>query len=228
MSNPIRVIVGEDSFLVREGIVSSLQRQANLDVVAAEADLDALRSAIDRLEPDCVVTDIRMPPTGTDEGLQIAATLRRTHPNVGVVLLSQFTEPQYGLALLEDGSDRRAYLLKEHVRSGGQLVAAIEAVAAGGSLIDARVVDGLIAERRRGSSLAELTPRELEILACVARGHNNQAIADELVLTKRAVEKHINAIFSKLDLPDESVASRRVHAALLFLSEQHEGSRPHR
>jgi DNA-binding NarL/FixJ family response regulator len=162
-----------------------------------------------------------MPPTETDEGLQIATELRAAHPNVGVVVLSQYTDPRYGLALFDGGSDRRAYLLKERVQAGGQLVSAIRAVASGGSVVDAKVVEGLIAERQRSerSAIGDLTPRELEILAYVARGHSNQAIADELVLTKRAVEKHINAIFLKLNLSQAEDVSRRVKAALIYLAE---------
>jgi DNA-binding NarL/FixJ family response regulator len=213
---PIRVVLADDSYLLREAIAHVLEEAAGVELVASCGDRDALLRAVEEQRPDVVVTDIRMPPTGGDEGLQVAATLRRTHPRTGVVVLSQFAEPRYGIALLAEGSDRRAYLLKERVRSGGQLVAAIEAVAAGGSVIDAKVVEGLI-ER---SPLSELTPREVEILAYVARGHSNQAIADELVLTKRAVEKHINAIFLKLGLTEATDVSRRVKAALIYLSER--------
>ena len=218
----IRVVLADDSYLLREAIAHVLEQADGIAVVAACGDRDTLLRAVEEQQPDVVVTDIRMPPSDTDEGLQVAAALRRTHPRVGVVVLSQFAEPHYGLTLLEDGSDRRAYLLKERVQSRGQLVAAIEAVAAGGSMIDAKVVDGLIAERRRveHSPLAELTPREIEILAYVARGHSNQAIADELVLTKRAVEKHINAIFLKLGLTEAADVSRRVKAALIYLAEK--------
>jgi DNA-binding NarL/FixJ family response regulator len=168
-----------------------------------------------------VVSDIRMPPTMSEEGLEVAARLREQRPEVGVVILSQFAEPRYGLTLLKHGSDRRAYLLKERIQYRGQLVAAIRDVAAGGSVIDAKVVEGLVAARTRAeqSHLDELTPRELEILTFVARGLSNQAIADELVLTKRAVEKHINAIFMKLGLSESLDVSRRVKAALIFLAE---------
>jgi DNA-binding NarL/FixJ family response regulator len=219
---PIRVVLADDSYLLRQAVAHVLHDVDGIEVVATCADRDALVASVEHERPDVVVTDIRMPPTGTDEGLRVAAALRRTHPQVGVVVLSQFSEPRYGLALLEEGSDRRAYLLKERVQSGGQLVAAIKAVAVGGSVIDAKVVDGLIAERRRAerSPLAQLTPREVEILAYVARGHSNQAIADELVLTKRAVEKHINAIFLKLGLSAAADVSRRVKAALIYLAEQ--------
>lgn len=219
---PIRVVLADDSYLVRQALAHVLEAAEGIEVVAVCGDREALLRAVEEQRPDVVVTDIRMPPTNTDEGLQVAAALRRTHPRTGVVVLSQFAEPRYGVALLEDGTDRRAYLLKERIQSGGQLVAAIEAVAEGGSVVDAKVVDGLIAERRRAerSPLAELTPRELEILAFVARGHSNQAIADELVLTKRAVEKHINAIFLKLGLSQAADVSRRVKAALIYLAER--------
>jgi DNA-binding NarL/FixJ family response regulator len=192
-----------------------------VEIVASCADADALVRAIDATQPDVVVTDIRMPPGDGDAGLRVAARLRETHPGVGVVVLSQFSEPRYGLTLLEQGSDGRAYLLKERVRYRGELVAAIEAVARGGSVVDAKVVEALIEERTRSerSPLAQLTPREREILAYVARGHSNQAIADELVLTKRAVEKHINAIFLKLGLTEAADVSRRVKAALIYLAE---------
>ena len=168
-----------------------------------------------------VVTDIRMPPSETDEGLRVAARLRDSHPAIGVVVLSQYAEPGYSLALLEGGSDRRAYLLKDRIQHRGQLVAAIHAVARGGSLIDSKVVEKLVEAQTRAerSPLGELTPRELEILSLVARGLDNQAIADELVLTKRAVEKHINAIFLKLGLTYANDVSRRVKAALIFLAE---------
>jgi DNA-binding NarL/FixJ family response regulator len=218
---PIRVVLADDSYLVREALARVLEDAEEIEVVAACGDRDALLRAVEAERPDVVVTDIRMPPSHGEEGLQVAAALRRTHPRTGVVVLSQFADPRYALALLEEGSDRRAYLLKERIQSRGQLVAAIQAVARGGSVVDAKVVDGLIAERRRRerSPLGELTPRELEIIAYVARGHSNQAIADELVLTKRAVEKHINAIFLKLGLTEATDVSRRVTAALIYLAE---------
>jgi len=216
----IRVALGDDSYLAREALTHLLEAEDGIDVVATCEDEGSLLRAVEATNPEVVVTDIRMPPSNTDEGLRVAALLRQTHPDIGVVVLSQFAEPRYGLALLEHGSDGRAYLLKERVHHGGQLVAAIKAVAQGGSVIDAKVVEGLVDERRRAerSPLAELTPRELEILSFVARGHDNQAIADELVLTKRAVEKHINAIFLKLGLHDALDVSRRVKAALIYLA----------
>ena len=217
----IRVVLADDSYLVREALEHVLAAADGIRVVATCHDRRSLAQAIEAEQPDVVVTDIRMPPSETDEGLQVAADLRRTHPDVGVVVLSQYSDPRYGLALLEGGSDRRAYLLKERIQHGGQLVTAIETVAEGGSIMDAKVVETLITARRRveRSPLGELTPRETEILAFVARGHSNQAIADELVLTKRAVEKHINAIFLKLDLTEAQEVSRRVKAALIYLAE---------
>jgi DNA-binding NarL/FixJ family response regulator len=219
---PIRVALADDSFLVREAITHLLADEPKVAVVAVCADLQTLMYAVEEEQPDVVVTDIRMPPSGTDEGIRIAQQLRETHPEIGVVVLSQFTDPVYGLALLDDGSDGRAYLLKERIHHRHELIAAIEAVAEGRSVIDAKVVEGLIAARRRvaDSPVTELTPREVEILALIARSHSNQAIADELVLTKRAVEKHINAIFMKLNLSDAHDVSRRVKAALIYLSDQ--------
>ena len=222
MESPIRVVLADDSYLVREALAHVLDAADGIEVVASCRDRDSLLAAIEAEQPDVVVTDIRMPPSDADEGLQVAQMLRRTQPETGVVVLSQFSEPQYGLALLEQGSDGRAYLLKEHVQFRGQLVSAIESVARGGSMIDATVVEGLINARTNGHSgpLAELTPREREILSFVARGHSNQAIADELYLTKRAVEKHINAIFLKLGLSEATDVSRRVKAALIYLAER--------
>jgi DNA-binding NarL/FixJ family response regulator len=217
----IRVVLADDSYLVREALSHVLAEVDRVELVATCSDRDSLLAAIEARRPDVVVTDIRMPPSDSDEGLQVAAALRTSHPEIGVVVLSQFAEPRYALSLLDGGSDGRAYLLKERIQRGGELVTAIEAVARGDSVIDAMIVDLLIAARKRAerSPLAELTPRETEILVFVARGHNNQAIADELVLTKRAVEKHINAIFLKLGLSNAEDVSRRVKAALIYLAE---------
>ena len=217
----IRVVLADDSYLVREAVEHVISASDSIEVVAECDDLDSLRKAIEAERPDVVVTDIRMPPSETDEGLQVAAALRDSHPGMGVVVLSQYAEPSYSLALLERGADRRAYLLKDRIQHRGQLTSAIHAVANGGSLIDPKVVEKLVEAQTRAerSPLGELTPRELEILSFVARGHDNQAIADELVLTKRAVEKHINAIFLKLGLHDALDVSRRVKAALIYLAD---------
>jgi DNA-binding NarL/FixJ family response regulator len=218
----IRVVIADDSYLVREALGHVLAEADGIELVASCSDRGSLGTAIETEQPDVVVTDIRMPPSDSDEGLQVAAELRRTNPGIGVVVLSQYADPRYGLALIDGGSDRRAYLLKERIQHRGQLVSAIETVAQGGSVMDARVVERLISERARAdrSPLAQLTPRELEILAFVAQGQSNQGIADDLVLTKRAVEKHINAIFLKLGLSESLEVSRRVKAALIYLAER--------
>jgi DNA-binding NarL/FixJ family response regulator len=177
-------------------------------------------AAVERERPDVVVTDIRMPPTGTDEGIRLAALLREQHPDIGVVVFSNYAEPAYALALLESGSEGRAYLLKERVHDRAQLVAAIESVAAGGSVLDSKIVEPLVAAKLRAerSPLAALSAREREVLAEIAKGKSNSAIADALVLTKRAVEKHINSIFLKLNLAYAEDVSKRVKATLLFLA----------
>ena len=217
---PIRVVIGEDAYLVREALGQILSRTDTIEVVRTCEDRDSLLAAIDEERPDAVLTDIRMPPGGSDEGIQVARALRGSHPEIGVVVLSQFAEPTYVLSLLESGSERRAYLLKERLSNPAQLVSAITTVAAGGSVIDPKVVDLLVHAQTHSTEtpISALTPREYEVLAEVAQGKSNAAIAESLVLTKRAVEKHINAIFMKLNLASETDVSRRVKAALLFLA----------
>ena len=214
-------MAAEDSYVIREFLVSTLEAAPEIALVAVCSNRDELDSAIDSVHPDVLVTDIRMPPSGGDEGIAVAARLRETNPHVGVVVLSQYAEPQYAVSLLETGSDRRAYLLKERIRNRQDLIGAVEAVARGGSVIDPRIVEVLIQARARAdrSPLAQLTPRELELLGQIAAGKSNGAIAESLVLTKRAVEKHVNAIFSKLGLPEDKDVSRRVKATLIYLSE---------
>jgi DNA-binding NarL/FixJ family response regulator len=218
----IRVVLAEDNYIVREGLREILAAHERIEVVATCEDLDGLLAAVESERPDVVITDIRMPPTSTDEGIRAAATLRETHPDVGVVVLSQHDDPGYVLALLESGSAGRAYLLKERIHDRLQLVAAIDAVADGGSVIDPKVVEVLVAARTQAaqSPLAELTAREMEVLAEIAQGKSNTAIASSLVLTKRAVEKHIHSIFMKLNLAYEQDVSKRVKAALLFLADR--------
>jgi len=218
----IRVVVGEDSAVVREGIRRMLERSEDIEVAATAGDAATLRAAIAEHRPDVVITDIRMPPTLTDEGIRIAVELRESAPAVGVVVLSQHVEPTYALALLDGGSSGRAYLLKERMRDSTELTRAIREVAGGGSVVDPLVVDELVAARtaRESSPLRDLTETELAILARIAQGLSNAAIADELVVTKRAVERHINAIFLKLGLRDAADVSRRVKAALVYLSSQ--------
>ena len=218
---PIRVVLGEDSLFVREGLRQLLRSDPDMEIVAAVGDLDSLIEACDREVPDVVIADIRMPPTETDEGIRLAADLRERHPEMGVVVLSQFSDPVYALALLEHGSDRRAYLLKERVHNRAELTAAIRAVAAGGSLVDPKIVEALVQARTSAdrSPLRHLTAREREVLGEIAQGKSNTAIAESLFLTKRAVEKHINTIFLKLGLGDAQDVSKRVQAALILLSE---------
>jgi DNA-binding NarL/FixJ family response regulator len=215
----IRVVVGEDSFLARQGIVNILGDIEDVELVETAEDLDGLRDSVERTAPDVVLTDIRMPPTNTDEGIRFAGELRSSHPDVGVVVLSQHAEPRYAMALFKDGSDRRAYLLKERLKDQAELSRALHEVAAGRSLVDSRVVEKLVfAHERQDSELHRLTPRELEILGLIAEGRSNLAIGAKLAITKRAVERHINAIFLKLDLGEPENVSRRVKAALLYLS----------
>ena len=217
----IKVVLAEDQYLVREGLRRLLEAQEDLEVAAVCEDLDSLLAAVDETGPDVVVTDIRMPPESTDEGIRAAARLRETHPNVGVVVLSQYATPAYVLALLEDGSEGRAYLLKERVKDVDQLLGAIRAVAEGGSVMDSKVVEALVAENARaeGSPLNELTPRERDVLREMAEGKNNAAIAEALFLTQRSVEKVIHSIFLKLGLTWETAVHKRVKAVILYLAE---------
>jgi DNA-binding NarL/FixJ family response regulator len=222
-----RVVIADDNYLVREGPVQLLGGVPELTLIAACEDYDGALAAAESERPDVVVTDIRMPPTQTDEGIRLAGALRESAPGIGVVVLSQYSEPQYVLLLLKTGSAGRAYLLKERVHDRAQIASAIAEVAAGGSVIDSKVVDALVEARTRSedSPLAELTRREDQILSEIASGKSNAAIAESLVLTKRAVEKHINSIFLKLGLTQTEDTSKRVKATLLFLADR-EGSAP--
>jgi len=213
-------VVADDSYLVREALGHLLDSDPRVRLVAVCVDGDELAETVDAELPDVVVTDIRMPPSGDDEGIAFANRLRKTHPEIGVVVVSQYADPRYGLALLDGGSDRRAYLLKDRLRDREHLIAAVYEVAGGGSVVDAKVVEALIAARTPGdnSPLDELTRRELEILGEMAQGKSNQAISEALFLSKRAVEKHINSIFMKLRLSEAEDVSRRVKAALIYLA----------
>jgi DNA-binding NarL/FixJ family response regulator len=217
-------VLADDHYLVREGVTRLLATQADLEIVAACGDLDSLLAAVDAEAPDVVLTDIRMPPGGTDEGIQAAVRLRDSNPEVGVVVLSQYAEPLYALALFEGGSERRAYLLKERVEDIEQLTAAIRSVAEGGSVVDPKVVEVLMASRpgSEPSPLDELTPRERDVLREMAEGKNNAAIAQTLFLTERSVEKVIHSIFVKLGLGWETAVHKRVKAVLLYLAERAE------
>jgi DNA-binding NarL/FixJ family response regulator len=218
---PIRLVLAEDHYLVREGIRRLLETPPDFEIAAVCGDLESLLAAVDSERPDVVVTDIRMPPGSADEGIQAAARLRETHPEVGVVVLSQYANPSYLLALLEGGSAQRAYLLKERLTDLGPLEAATRAVAEGGSVIDPKVVEALVAEnaRRDDSPLSELTPRERDVLREMAGGKNNAAIAEALFLTERSVEKVIHSIFLKLGLTWETTVHKRVKAVVLYLAE---------
>jgi DNA-binding NarL/FixJ family response regulator len=215
------IVVAEDAYLIREGIRQVLEQEDEVEVAEFCSDYTSLLQAVERHHPDVVVTDIRMPPSNTDEGIRAAAALREQTPDTGVVVISQYVSPQYAIKLFEDGSAGRAYLLKEHIGHRNHLMGAIREVANGGSVVDPAVVEVLVdaRTRARNSPLGHLTPREREVLAGVAEGKSNAAIARTLFLTKRAVEKNINSIFAKLDLADDTDVSRRVVATLLFLSE---------
>jgi DNA-binding NarL/FixJ family response regulator len=215
----LRIVVGDDNLLVRTGVSKLLAADSDVEVVAAAVDLPSLREACDREEPDVVVTDIRMPPSHTDEGIRLAAELRDRHPHIGVVVLSLYADPLYAVALLDRGSGGRAYLLKERVRNRAELMAAVRAVAAGGSVIDAKIVEPLALARGRAerSPLNDLTPREHQVLAEIAQGKSNVAIAEALRISKRAVERNIHEIFIKFNLGDEETVNKRVKAVLMFL-----------
>src|ERR1700758_4268023 len=217
----IRVALAEDNVLLREGVSRLVSAHPDFELVGTASDLPELLAVIESSEPDVVITDIRMPPTGSDEGIQAAAWLREHRPKVGVVVLSQYTNPGYAVALLEHGSAGRAYLLKERVTSVDELARAIRAVAQGGSVIDPLVVDELVRSRsgQQQPGMSSLTPRESEILAEMAQGKSNAAIAATLSVSERAVEKHTNSIFAKLGLSEEKDVNRRVKAVLLYLSE---------
>jgi DNA-binding NarL/FixJ family response regulator len=218
----LRVVIAEDSLLMREGISSVLALDDDIALVAGCGDYDELLAAVEEHQPDVVITDIRMPPTQTDEGIRAANVIRADHPEIGVVVLSQYVEPQYALKLLEAGSGGRAYLLKERVADPAELATAVRRVADGGSVIDPKVVDALIEGRSqdRASILSRLTEREREVLAEMAVGRSNVAIGEALFISARSVEKYINSIFMKLDLPQTEDINRRVRAVVLYLGDR--------
>jgi DNA-binding NarL/FixJ family response regulator len=215
----IRVLLAEDNYLVREGVLRLLEQEADIEVVDACEDLPSLERAIEKEQPDVVLTDIRMPPQNLDEGIQVADRLRETSPETGVVVLSQFAAPEYALALLEGGAERRGYLLKDRVVEAGELSDAIREVAAGGSVVDPKIVEALVSARAANSPLDELTPRERETLEEMAQGKTNAAIAASLVITERSVEKLVHSIFQKLGLSWQDDINRRVKAVLVYLAE---------
>ena len=221
----VRVALAEDNVLLREGVSRLVSANEDFELVGVASDLPQLLALVSEHAPDVVVTDIRMPPTGTDEGIRAAAWIRENHPRVGVVVLSQYSAPRYAVALLEHGSAGRAYLLKERVGSVDELARAIRIVAQGGSVIDHTVVDELVQarSRERMSGLSSLTARESQILAEMAQGKSNSAIAAAVSVSERAVEKHTNSIFAKLGLTEEKDVNRRVKAVLVYLSEMETG-----
>ena len=216
----IRLVLAEDNALLRQGLVRLFAQTDGIDVVASVASLDELLAAVEAHAPDVVLTDIRMPPTFTDEGVQAARHFRKHAPDVGVVVLSQYATPGYAHALFEDGSQSRAYLLKDRVADIDEVVYAIEAVVAGGSVVDPKIVDELVAARLRRprSPIDQLSDRKREILSEIATGKSNNAIASTVFLSERAIEKHSNSIFSKLGLTEEPDVNRRVKAVLLYLA----------
>ena len=219
----LRIVVAEDNLLVREGLVRLLSTAPDIEVVASCDEYDAVVAAVEEHHPNVVVTDIRMPPMLSDEGIRLARYLRASHPKTGVVIVSQYSEASHVLALFDEGSDRRAYLLKERLHDRAALVSAVRSVAAGGSSVDPRIIDVLVYARSGapGPRLSELTSRELEVLAEIAQGKSNAAIAESLFVSKRSVEKLVNSIFLKLDLGNAEDVSKRVKAALIFLAETH-------
>jgi len=222
----IRIVLAEDHYLLREGLRRLLESESDLEVVSVCESLDSLLQAVAADLPDVVVTDIRMPPTNLDEGIRVAEQLRTTHPDIGVVVLSQYLEPGYAHALFAGGTERRAYLLKERVSNVEQLAGAIRSVAAGGSAVDPKVVEALVGAKARPehSPLHELTPRERDVLREMAEGRNNAAIAASLFLTERSVEKVIHSIFRKLGLGWEASVHKRVKAVILYLADPETGT----
>jgi DNA-binding NarL/FixJ family response regulator len=215
----VRVVFAEDNYLVREGTAALLSASGEVDLVSVASTYDELMSAVDRDLPEAVLTDIRMPPTNTTEGIDAARKIRADHPEIGVVVLSQYAEEEYAYELLKDGAAGLGYLLKERVADLDELVRALNEVARGGSVLDPKVVEALVARKDRvaHSPLAQLTEREREVLGEMAQGKNNAAIAKSLFLTERAIEKHINSLFHKLGLTQETEIHRRVMAVLAFL-----------
>ena len=212
----MRVVVADDVMLTRQGIVRLLD-DAGIDVVAEAEDADGLLREVRLKGPDAAIVDIRMPPTGTDEGIQVAARLRETHPRIGVVILSQYSDPSYALRLLDSGSDGRAYLLKQRVFDVAVLVDALRRIGDGETVVDPTIVARLVGRQRKQDPLAELTPREREVLGLVAEGLSNGAIAGRLFVTERTVEAHVKQVFLKLGLAVTPDSHRRVLAVLAYL-----------
>jgi DNA-binding NarL/FixJ family response regulator len=219
VSDRISILIAEDSLLVRDSVARALSTDPDVTVVGAAEDYDSAVELIEQHRPTIVVTDIRMPPTSTDEGIRLARWMRTAHPDVGVIVLSQYAEPSYAAGLLEDGTAGRGYLLKERVSHFDELNDAVRQVAAGGTVLDPLVVEALLNQPRSAPTLSRLTPREREVLSELATGFSNRTVAQRLVLSQRAVEKHINSIFAKLELTADDAVDRRVKAVLMFLND---------
>lgn len=219
----MRVVIAEDHYLVREGTRQLVESTGEVEVVATVDNAIALAEAVDRLNPDAVITDIRMPPTNQKEGIEAAHVIRSRHPSVGVVVLSQYVNSLYAFELFREGTSGLAYLLKDRVGDVDELLRALREVTTGGSVVDPQVVEGLLARRQQlgGTLLSTLTERETEVLAAMAQGKSNAAISEALFISQSAVEKHINSIFAKLTLrPEDGEQHRRVAAVLTFLRNQ--------
>jgi DNA-binding NarL/FixJ family response regulator len=212
----MQVAIAEDSVLLREGL-ARLLGEAGFDVIARCRDAEELRQLLKAQRPDVVIVDIRLPPTHTDEGLQAAVEIRSAYPDVGVLVLSQYVELGLAMKLLADSAEGVGYLLKDRISDVPDFLAAVRRVATRGSAVDPTIVSTLLSRRRSDDPLAQLTPREREVLELMAEGTSNQGIADRLVITLRAVEKYVSSIFTKLELPATGSESRRVLAVLLFL-----------
>ena len=212
----MRVVIAEDSVLLREGVARILA-DAGFDVVGQAGTADELMLKVRSYSPDVAIVDIRMPPTHTDEGLQAAHEIREKHPGVGVLVLSQYIEPAYAMELLAESAEGVGYLLKDRISDVQEFADAVRRVADGGSALDPQIVSQLVGRRRGDDPLGELTPREREVLGLMAEGRSNQGIAERLVVTERAVEKHVTSIFSKLKLPAATADHRRVLAVLAYL-----------
>jgi DNA-binding NarL/FixJ family response regulator len=220
VSGPISVLIAEDSLLVRDSVHRALSTDADVTVVGVAEDYDSAVELVEKHQPTMLVTDVRMPPTSTDEGIRLARWMRTAHPDTGVIVLSQYADPCYASGLLDGGTAARGYLLKERVSHFEQLSEAVHQVAAGGTVLDPLVVEALLAQPSSAATLSRLTPREREVLGELATGFSNRTVAQRLVLSQRAVEKHINAIFAKLGLTIDDSVDRRVKAVLMFLNDR--------
>jgi DNA-binding NarL/FixJ family response regulator len=219
VSDRISIVIAEDSLLVRDSLSRALSTDPDVTVVGVAEDYDSAVELVEKHAPRLVVTDVRMPPTKSDEGIRLAQWMRTAQPDVGVIVLSSYVDPRYAAGLLEGGTAGRGYLLKERVSHFDELNEAVRRVAGGGTVLDPLVVEALLSQPRSAPTLSRLTPREREVLSELATGFSNRTIAERLVLSQRAVEKHINSIFAKLELTVDDAVDRRVKAVLMFLDD---------